>query len=492
VTADVVSWAEANWRLENGALIRLRPWQKATLRAMFPADGTASPFETFLISGPKKSGKTELNGVASSYAAFTFRAPETVYVVANDEMQAQDRVFERIARAVRAMGLVASGEAVVSKSEILFRKTGSKIVAIPADFAGAAGALFGVTSWTELWAFRYEGHVRLWEEMTPVPNRRSMRIVDSYAGFSGDSPLLEPMWERALAGKRLDRKLPIYANGKLWAFVATGEEGQRLCWLGEPAEAAAYYAEQKQTLRPGTYARLHLNQWQSGEEAFIEAESWDACVEPDWRPIGPNEVLWDEDGVREVPLRLSVGVDAAVKHDCSAVVAVAHDGEKVRLVCHKIWTPRPGRKIDLELTIEPYLRHLRKHYRVASISYDPHQMLSIASTLSREGFPMHELPQQTANLTACAQNLWELIEARTLVLYPDKELRQHALNAVAILSPRGWRLDKKKRSHKIDGLAALSFACLDAIERPLRAHIHLPPEQIPMPALSAGMADRIF
>jgi hypothetical protein len=51
----------------------------------------------------QKGGKTELDAIATAYAALTFPAPETAFVVANDLAQAQDRVFERIARAVRAM-----------------------------------------------------------------------------------------------------------------------------------------------------------------------------------------------------------------------------------------------------------------------------------------------------------------------------------------------------------------------------------------------------
>ncbi len=318
-----------------------------------------------------------------------------------------------------------------------------------------------------------------------IPNRRSLRIVDSYAGFTGDAPLLEPMWTRVLAGKRLDPRLPIFESGKTWAFVATGEEGQRLCWLGEPTEAEDYYAEQRETLRPGTFARLHLNLWQSGEEAFITAEEWDGCVDPGWRPLQPDEDT-------EPPLRLSVGVDAATKHDCAAVVAVAHDGDKVRLVQHRIWTPRFGKTLDLEQTIERYMRHLRKHYRVSSIQFDPHQMLAISERLRGEGFPMHELPQTSGNLTAAAQNLYELIQGRTLALYEDKELRKHALNAVALETARGWRLAKEKTSSKIDGLAALSFACLDAIER--RPHAPLRPYEIHPEgrALSAGVMSRVF
>ena len=458
---NVVEWTETNWIVpETKRPVRLKPWQKAVLLAMFPADGSLSRFETFLISTVKKAGKTTLNGIASLYAALTVPAPETVYCVANDLAQAQERVFDLIAKQVRAQGLVARGAAIVSADTITFPETGTRIVALPADFAGAAGAVFGVTSWTELWAFRYEDHVRLWEELTPIPNRRSLRIVDSYSGFAGDSPILEPMSQRALAGERLDDELPIYANGKLWALVDHGEEAQRRAWLGKPEEMADYYAEQAATLRPGTFARLHLNAWQSGEEAFVTAEEWDACVEPSLRPLIPNAGLKEE-----AMLRVFVGIDAATKRDCAAVVAVARDGDYVRLCRHRIWTPKKGKTLDLEQTIEAFLLELQRGYRIASVRYDPTQFVRSAATLEQAGLKMVEFPQTAGNLTEAGQTLWDLVRNRHLRLYADAELRRHALNAVAIETPRGWRLAKEKSSMKIDGAAALSFACVDAVEQ---------------------------
>jgi phage terminase large subunit-like protein len=455
---NVVEWAETNWLVpETRKLIRLRPWQRATLLAMFPADGAPPRWETFVISTVKKAGKTETNAIATAYAALTLPAPETIYCVANDLEQAQDRVHERIARAVRAMGLVASGAAVVGKSEIVFPETGTRIVALPADFAGAAGAIFGVSSWTELWAYRHEGHVRLWEELTPIPNRRSLRIVDSYAGFSGDAPVLEPLWNRALGGERIDDELPIFAAGRLWGLIDAGEEAQARAWLGDPEEMAAYYEEQRASLRPGTYARLHLNAWQSGEEAFITAEEWDACVDPSLAPLLPEQCRH---------FSLSIGVDAATKGDCAAVVAVGKDRAtgQLRLISHRIWTPRQGEPLDLEATIEDYLLDLRRRrFHIGRVLFDPYQMARSAATLKRAGLPMLEYPQTTGNLTAAGQNLFELVRGRNLVMYPDEELRRHALNAVAVDTGRGWRLAKEKSSRKIDGVVALSFACLDAL-----------------------------
>ena len=106
VTSPAVEWAEKTWVVpETGGPILLRPWQRVVLAAMFPPDGSRSRWETFLLTTVKKSGKTTLNAIATRYAALTFPAPETVYCVANDEAQAQERVFDLIATAVRAMGL---------------------------------------------------------------------------------------------------------------------------------------------------------------------------------------------------------------------------------------------------------------------------------------------------------------------------------------------------------------------------------------------------
>lgn len=453
---NVVDWAEAFWVVpETGRLIVLRAWQKAALLAMFPADGSSSVWETFLISTVKKAGKTTLNAIATLYAALTFPAPETAFCVANDEAQAQERVFDMVVKAVRAMGLERSGAATITKSEIVFPETGTKIVAIASDFAGSAGAVFGISSWTELWAFRHEGHVRLWEELTPVPARRTIRIVDSYAGFTADSPILEPMWARALAGERLDDELPVYISGRLWAFVDQGEDAQLRAWRGQPDEMAAYYLEQAATLRPGTFARLHENRWQLGEEAFITAADWDACVVDGLAPLLPEQAR---------QLVLSVGVDAATKHDCAAIVAVAKERDgRLRLVCHRIWTPGKGAPLDLEETIEAFLLRLRVGYRIGRVMFDPFQMVRSAAALRRAGLPMVEMPQTSGNLTAAGQTLYELIRGRNIGLYPDAELRSHALNAVAVETGRGWRLAKEKASRKVDGVVALSFACLDAV-----------------------------
>jgi hypothetical protein len=52
-------------------------------------------------------------------------------------------------------------------------------------------------------------------------------------------------------------------------------------------------------------------------------------------------------------------------------------------------------------------------------------------------------------LTIASQNLWELIEGRNLVLYPDAAMRLAVSRAVAVETSRGWRITKEKQSKAI-------------------------------------------
>jgi len=60
--------------------------------------------------------------------------------------------------------------------------------------------------------------------------------------------------------------------------------------------------------------------------------------------------------------------------------------------------------------------------------------------------------------------LYELIKGRNLIAYPDPELRLAISRAVAIETPRGWRIGKDKQTHKIAVVVALAMAALAAVE----------------------------
>jgi phage terminase large subunit-like protein len=91
-------------------------------------------------------------------------------------------------------------------------------------------------------------------------------------------------------------------------------------------------------------------------------------------------------------------------------------------------------------------------------------MVSVAQRLAKAHIKIEDYQQTIPNLTAATSNLFDLIQARQLVLYPDANMRTAASRAVLVQSSRGQRLDKLKQNHKIDVIVALSMACLAAVK----------------------------
>jgi hypothetical protein len=131
------------------------------------------------------------------------------------------------------------------------------------------------------------------------------------------------------------------------------------------------------------------------------------------------------------------------------------------VIAHKLFRPGAG---DIDFAaVEAAVMDLRHRFHLRSVSYDPYQLASLAQRLRGRGVSMEEFPQTQANLTAAASNLFELIQGRNIVFYPNDEIREAVLNCAIIESPRGMRLAKERPSAKIGLAAALSFASLAAI-----------------------------
>jgi phage terminase large subunit-like protein len=164
-------------------------------------------------------------------------------------------------------------------------------------------------------------------------------------------------------------------------------------------------------------------------------------------------------------LPVYVGVDASLKHDSTALVVCAWDrkAQMVRLAYHRVFQPSPEEPLDFERTIEQTLLDLHKRFAIRQILFDPYQMRASAQRLLKRGLKIEEFPQSSPNLTAASQNLYELIEAGSLAVYPSPDIRLAISRAVAIETPRGWRIGKDKQTHKIDVVIALAMAAYAAV-----------------------------
>jgi phage terminase large subunit-like protein len=439
--SDVVTFIDERLRrTELGQPFRLLEHQRIILRAAFAfgADGRVR-YDTIIYSCPKKSGKTTINAAVTLWWALTQEPPNEVLAIqglltCNPDL---DPGADVTSRAIRL-------------------SNGTVITAIASEYAGAAGSNHGLTSWDELWGYTAERSQRLYEELTPVPTRtNSIRFITTYAGWEHESILLWDLYRQGVApdeyaegrGVRLHPELPLFANPEARLFVYWDHE-RRMPW-----QSLVYYDGQRRSLRPGTYLRLHENRWATAETAFITPELWDPCVDPTWSPLPPTRTL-----------PLFVGVDAGIKHDTAAVVAVCWYKERLSLAAHRIWRPSPTEPLDLEATVEAYLRYLHRHYRVAAVWCDPYQLHRSITTLQAVRMPIEAFPQTSSHTTQMGQTLFDLLNGRNLRLYPAADLRQQALQTVSLETPRGWRIAKEKAGHKIDAIVALAIACVAAIE----------------------------
>jgi phage terminase large subunit-like protein len=399
-----------------------------------------------LYSGPKKIGKSALAALhlLTTTLVFGGRFSEG-YAVANDLEQAQGRVFLAVRRICEASPHLKR-EAEITASRVTFPQTGATITALGSDYAGAAGANPVISSFDELWGYTSERSRRLWDEMVPSPARKiSARLTTTYAGFEGESTLLEDLYKRGL-------KQPQVA-----ADLHAGD-GLLMYWTHEPQapwQTEGWLAEMRRSLRPNQYLRMIENRFVTSESGFVEMSAWDRCVNPALGSVVSNPLLpvW-------------IGVDASVKHDSTAIVAVTFDSraQQVRLCFHRVFQPTPDEPLDFEATIEATLLDLAQRFQVRKILFDPFQMQATAQRLERAGLPIEEFPQSSPNLTAASQNLYELIQSGALVCYPDAAMRLAISRAVAVETPRGWRLSKATQSHKIDVVVALAMAAHAAVQ----------------------------
>jgi terminase large subunit-like protein len=418
-----------------------------------------------VYAAPKKSGKTGFGAILTVTTTLVFGGPFAEgYCVANDLEQAQGRVFQAIRRIVEASPHLKRA-ARVTASRVDFPETGASITAIASDYAGAAGGNPTISCFDELWGYTSERSHRLWDEMVPPPTRKiACRLTTTYAGFEGESELLEGVYKRGLRQPVVGPDL--YCGDGLLMF-----------WTHEPVapwQSEAWLAQMRGQLRPNAYLRLIENRWVSSEGGFVDIDWYDACVEAAAEPV-----------VSDQGLSVWLGVDASVKRDSTAIVATSWDrtAKKVRVIAHRIFQPSADDPIDFEMMIEGTVRNFANRFNVREVRFDPYQMQAVAQRLTRAGVNMVEFPQSVPNLTEASTNLYELVKGRGIVFYPDAGVRLAFSRAVALETTRGWRIAKEKASHKIDVVVALAMSAHGAVhEGEADAPMDITPELLAMAA----------
>lgn len=479
---------QGTWNFETAELLKLVDYQKDILTVIWTPDADGYyPYSEVTWSQPKKNGKTQIAGAVGAWFAENVEPPNMIYTMASNQEQSAGLIFNALIPSIEALGGQTPNTTL--SVPLIVMPNGTTIRAIPNNYAGQAGGSYGLTLWSELWTYKSERDRRLWEEMPPVPTRKtSVRWVETYAGFQNESDLLIDQFSRIFGTTRSDgTRVPDFTERQIQKNAEpvpglehiTSKSGRPSCWhipsegfflfwddqIRGPWITEKYIAQQKAGNRHSTYVRLWENKWQTSEGTFIEPNLWDDAVTLDGEEMGP----------------MVLAGDASQRNDTTALVGVekrkvkifGEEQERYRVRLVRVWDPE-GADIDLDDTIAAYVERIyRMGLLVGAFRYDPFQMHQVAVNLRKRGVPCMEFNQGQDRLKADTF-LWKLFNDRSIDVYDQTVLESHVKGANAKeYENEQIRIIKgvASEANKVDAAVALSMACWAAsgrIQRPVK------------------------
>ncbi|MFN6118239.1 MAG: terminase TerL endonuclease subunit [Actinomycetes bacterium] len=177
-------------------------------------------------------------------------------------------------------------------------------------------------------------------------------------------------------------------------------------------------------------------------ESWLPVGAWHACAEAGTRLEADGPVF--------------VGVDVALKHDSTAVVACQRRPDGRLVAVARIWLPE-GRMVDIA-AVEAHLRQLCAIHDVREIAYDPAYFQRSAEALADDGLPMVEFPQSAQRMVPACQSAFEAICSGQVVHDGSPLFAEQVTAAVPRIAGEGWRLSKGRSKRRIDAAIALAMA----------------------------------
>lgn len=455
---DPVDWIQTHFYIPelNGPL-KLFPYHQLVLREAYRKDEKGDyVYDTVLWSDIKKSLKSVI--AAAVVAERARRIPwGQIRLVGNSKDQAASRSFYYLLRAISLNPNLR--EVVVPRQYTVTFPNRATVQAIPMNPNSQAGGNDSLVVWTELWGADPVIAERMFIEMTIPPNLhgKSQRWIETYAGYSGVSTLLERLYTQGVKeGHLLDLGMPgleVYANPET-RMLAMWNTQPRL-----PFQSQDYYKSEAAVLAPNEFLRVHRNQWVTATSEFVPEVWWNACR----REFPPMDKY----------KQVAIGIDAAVSSDSFAVVAVSRHGDDVVVREAREWIPPKNGKLSFTNFSNPddpeypegYIKMLCEKYNVVVAAYDEYQLAMFAEKMLAENVAWFVPFPQGPRRAIADKKLFDLIRDRKVYHDGNEALTRHILNSDSTADgSEKLRLVKRNDNLKIDLAVALSMACDKAYE----------------------------
>ncbi len=261
------------------------------------------------------------------------------------------------------------------------------------------------------------------------------------------------------------------ASGKRRARVVVastpGWDRSSLCWrvreialrepswyvdeLHEPAPWVPedWLEEQRRSLPPQVFERLHLGPWTDAGGAFLTAAEVDAIFAPEL-PSGPGPA--------------AVGVDLGVARDAAVVALVRRlAGGLIVVEALQTWEPRGSARVELQ-DVEQAVAALGRRVS-APVILDPWQAVLLGQRLKAQGAQVVEFPFTSENRRRLFSVLLDLVRSNRLRCRPHEALRRELVALEVQETTAGWRVDHRPGRHD-DHVIAVGLAAQRIAERP--------------------------
>jgi len=451
-----------------GEPLALEDWQLEIMGEALATeddDGAAPWWNSVVILLPRKNGKTTMLAAYALYRFFTDETqPEILLAAASDKQAGRlfDTCVQFIRRSPELSELAALREYV---GEIGRVDGGGKILRMASSADNLHGYSPSLVICDELHAWTKPSQRKAWAALTTAGGARvnTQVFTITTAGDANER-------EESILGKLLDRNEAIGTLEKYPGLtISRNHDARTLIYnysapTKDPADVeamkvanpASWITEdylRRQAANPELTAeevlQFHGCVWVASQSAWIPAEWWNAAI--------------DRDAIIPPGASVAIGVDVGIVHDATACVMAYRRPEDDRIVLEaKVWTPRPGRNVDLA-DVEEWVRWADANYRI-SCFYDPRFFERSAQVLDGEGITMVTMPQNSATMADAYQLFYSMMsEGQIRHAGRDETFAAHVLHAAAVKTDRGWKVSKMKQRQRIDALVAAVMGTYGAV-----------------------------
>lgn len=479
-----------------GTGFHLQPWQAQIVRDVFGwkrPDGTRQ-YRRVYIEIPRKNGKSTLSAGLALLLLFADNEPGAeVYSAAADRDQAAI-VFEQAKQMVQGSPALMK-YAEVFKRSIWVAETMSSYKVLSADAPTKHGLNAHGIIFDELHA---QPNRELWDVLTTSMGARRQPLLISIttAGYDRESIC----YEQHEYARQIQNG--VIQDDSFYAYIAAAEDDDD--WT-DPAVWAKANPSMGVTVREdylrtecerarqvpayqNTFRRLHLNQWTSQNERWLDLAAWDATA-------GPVDYVEME---KQLAGQLAYGgLDLASTTDIAACALVFPAGELYRVVM-RFWIPQdnmrerslrdrvpydawvrdgtitatPGNVIDFTRIVAD-IRELGKRFKLKEIAFDRWGAVQVSQELTNAGFTMVQFGQGFASMASPTKELLRLVLEGHLAHGNNPVLRWMADNMVVQQDAAGnVKPAKNKSREKIDGMVAMIMALDRALRNEARPSVY--------------------